>query len=194
MSASDISTTPPVDRGGMSAGTLPDYDIGRAISMWMRDDHTRRRLRRVCYAYADWDEWAELELECQFRDVFEFPDSLRGVNDVYTSNKIPTLVLPKTAEKKGMVIELKRENASSEMGAKFDDLASFSVYTKSNVSDKYSDYVFVVLVMAFTDEADEFLKNIGMEPIPGAEAPVATLKTLKMYRKDFIVSGSTDDK
>jgi hypothetical protein len=79
------------------------------------------------------------------------------------------------------------QNALDGMGAKLGDLASSSVYDKFNVSDKYSDYVFVVLAMAFTDEADEFLRGVGMEPIPGAEAPVASLKTVKMYREDFKV-------
>lgn len=189
MSASGNSTAPLVDRGSMSAEVLTEYDINRVISKWMRDDHTRKHLRNVCDSRAEWEEWAELELECEFRPAFGLPDSIRGVDDVYTSNKLPTLVLPKTAEQKGVVIELKCENALGGMEAKLGDLASSSVYTKSNISDKYSDYVFVVLVMAFTDEADEFLRKVGMEPIPGAEAPVATLKTVKMYRGDFKVGG-----
>lgn len=189
MSESGISTAPLVDHGGMSARSLTDYDISRVIFDWMRDDHTRKRLKNVCSSHADWEEWAELELECDFRIAFGLLDSIRGVADVYTSNNIPTLVLPKTAEEKGMVIELKCENALGEMEAKLKDLASTSVYTKSTIRDKYSDYVFVILVMAFTDEADEFLRNVGMEPIPGAEAPVATSKPVKMYRKDIIVGG-----
>jgi hypothetical protein len=187
MSASGVPTAPLVDRGDMSAGALTNYDINRVISKWMRDDHTQKLLRNVCSSHAEWEEWAELELECEFRDAFGLPDSIRGVDDAYKSNKLPTLVLPKTAEQKGMVIELKCENALGGMGAKLGDLESSSVYTKSNISDKYSDYVFVVLAMAFTDEADEFLRGVGMEPIPGAEAPVATLKTVKMYREDFKV-------
>ena len=189
MSASGNSTAPLVDRGSMSAEVLTEYDINRVISKWMRDDHTRKHLRNVCDSHAEWEEWAELELECEFRPAFGLPDSIRGVDDVYTSNKLPTLVLPKTAEQKGVVIELKCENALGGMGAKLGDLASSCVYNKSNISDKYSDYVFIVLVMAFTDEADEFLRKVGMEPIPGAEAPVATLKTVKMYREDFKVGG-----
>ena len=88
-----------------------------------------------------------------------------------------------------MVIELRCENALGQMGAKLKDVASSSAYTRPNITDKYSDYVFVVLVLAFTDEADRILKKVGMKLIPDAEVPVATPNTMKMYREDFVVSG-----
>ena len=188
MPAPDISTAPLVDCGETKAGNLLDYDINRVVSKWMRENSTRK-WRNFCQSETDWKEWAECELEVEFRNVFGFSESLRGFDDVYTSKKFPTLVLPQTAEQKGMVIELRCENALGQMGAKLKDVASSSAYTRPNITDKYSDYVFVVLVLAFTDEADRILKKVGMKLIPDAEVPVATPNTMKMYREDFVVSG-----
>lgn len=185
MPASDISTAPLADCGRTNTGALLDYGINRVISKWMRENSTRQIWRNFCQSEADWEEWAECELEVEFRDMFGLLESLRGVDDVYTSKKVPNLVLPQTAEQKGMVIELRCENALGQVGTKLTDLASSSTYTRPNITDKYSDYVFAVLVLAFTDEADKFLKEVSMELIPGAAVPVATPNMMKMYRKDF---------
>ncbi|KAF1352746.1 hypothetical protein EJ07DRAFT_183199 [Lizonia empirigonia] len=189
--ASGISASPLGDLGGIHARALTDYDINTAIQKWMADPKTRKRLTNNCNTKGGWEGWAQAELEDEFKDEFKLSDSLREVSKVYIKGKLADLVLPKTAQKKGMIIELKCENAFGQKGVKILDPVNADVYKKSNVRPEYNDYTFVALAMAFTSDADKSLRSIGMKPI--AKAAVAPPNTMQTYREDFKLDGLSND-
>ena len=95
------------------------------------------------------------ELEDEFKDEFKLSQGLREVSKVYVKGKLADLVLPKTAQKKGIIIELKCENAFGQKGIKLLDPVNADIYRKSNVRPEFTDYTFVALAMTFTSDADK---------------------------------------
>ena len=191
--ASGISALPLGDLGGIHPRAPADYNINKVLKDWMDDDKTKRRLGNHCNTKGGWEGWAQGEIESEFRDAFEIPQTIREDTSVYKGRELADLVLPKTARYKGMVIELKCENAYGQKGVKIKAPVRADIAKQSAVKPEFNDYTFVALAMAYTTEADVSLRKIGMKPIVGATVNVAGPHTVRIYREDYKLKSLIDE-
>lgn len=192
--ASSISASPLGDLGGIYPRAPADYNINKVLKDWMNGDNTKRRLANHCNTKGGWEGWAQGKIKSEFRDTFRIPQTIREKSDVYQGNKKRAdLVLPKTDKLKGMIIELKCENAYGQKGVKIKAPVHADIAKQVAVKPEYKDHTFVALVMAYTKEVDQSLRRIGMKPILGAEADVSGPQTVKIYREDYKLKSLLDE-
>ncbi|KAF2711940.1 hypothetical protein K504DRAFT_465665 [Pleomassaria siparia CBS 279.74] len=205
--ASGISASPLGERGLIKARAVPttNYDIDKAIAHWMKERHTRHMFVTAGTTTGGWESWAQLELEQVFKNKFKINQDtdIREQSKVFNKlpkashAKIADFVLPQTDDYKGMIIELKCENKKTNRGDHMQKPVLKDIDKGFQVKDAYSHYTFVALVMAYTDEAQEALTDIGLKPIKRAEHIVKDIGTMRVYRKDTpsaqqYIDGMTD--
>lgn len=101
--------------------------------------------------------------------------------------------MPKTAEKKGMIIELKCENKNAQSGNAMETPMGTDINKRYKIKPEYQDHQFVALAMAYTPKADEALARIGMRPIPGAAAAIVGHGTMKAYKEAMTLGSLSKD-
>lgn len=182
-----------VTLGGIHRRAPVNYDINQALEDWMGDPKVRRKLANHCDTRGGWEGWAQAEIETEFRQAFNIPETIREVTKVYAGRELADLVLPKTNAYNGMVIELKCENAYGQKGVKIGKPVREDIAKRAVVKPEFYDYTFIALAMAYTPNADTALKKIGMRPIQGTAVTLSGSKIMKIYREDWKLKSLVDE-
>ena len=194
--ASGISAAPLDERGMIEArarGT--EYNIDSAIVAWMGNSETQKRLKTACGTVGGWEGWAQLELEHMFRTRFQIPDTtdIREQSKVFEGKQIADFLLPETATRKGVIIELKCENKNAQSGDAMEKPVGADIQKRYNVKPAYQDHSFMALAMAFTPKADQALARVGMRPIPNAVAKISGQGAMKAYKETMTIGSLSKD-
>ena len=171
-----------------------EYNIDQAIVEWMEEPRTQRRMNTICGSVGGWVDWAEFELECEFRAKFNLPTTVDiREQSVFEGREKAHLVLPRTAEFDGVIIELKCENKLGQRGDAMQTPVGEDIEKRYKVKAAYQDYRFVALAMAYTPEAEEALARVGMRPIPKAVAVLKSGGVMKAYKETMTLGSLSKD-
>lgn len=191
--APGISAAPLDERGLIEARAGTEYDIDGVIVGWMKDTKTQRRMANACGTVGGWEGWAQLELEDEFREKFKIPRTTDiREQSIFEGQQKADFVLPKTATRDGMIIELKCENKVSQSGNAIQTPVGEDIKKRYKVKTAYQDHRFVALAMAYTPKADQALVKISMRAIPKA-AVVLPAGTMKAYKESMTLGSLSKD-
>lgn len=165
-------------------------DVEKCVSDWMSDPIIGMKLGYgVSITTGGWEGWAQVELECFFHQEMETALGAAEVR-VYADKSLAADFVfdppgaPKTSNKKGIIIELKRENANmQDMKA---EVQAVIEKLKKPVDAKYKDYDRAALAMAYTPKAQRDMQDLGMTSVGPGVALTGNEEgmTLKLYRKE----------
>lgn len=153
-----------------------DYPIGEEIARWL--EKQKGQLQHVCTTTGGWEGTAQLGLEKVFKKAYDISTKKAHKNireaRVYTkTTEAADFALPPSDTYNGMIIELKCENRNSNAGAKMKTRVAGDINKAKNVKNEYKDYTFVVVAMAYSQEAEnELTKTLGLTQIQGAEITI----------------------
>lgn len=185
-SPSPSSAAPLVQSGITDAEvSLTDYNIDEPIVQWMENDHTQSMCSTLCHTSGNWEGWAQFELECELMPYLNIVDvsSIRE-GKVYRGGHVATFVLPQTAQKRGMVIELSCEDRLGNSGHAMNERVYALKQKAALLKAEYKDYTFIVLAMAYKKATDIALTEGGLTPIAGAQYKVPDVGTMRLYKME----------
>lgn len=188
---------------------LPDYDIDTVIKEWFTKK-ADGRLDSVCTTDGGWEGWAQLELEQEFKTTFQLGKKAKvREGHVYRNDReAADFVLKADAKNKGMIIELKCENRKTNKGSAMEAKVQTDIKKEKNLKPEYKKYSFIVLAMAYSEEAERVIENLGLTAIEGAEVDQVSSSdesesegngasdqtdTLRVYRKEISSGDGVDE-